>query len=171
MVGLSTVTKSKVARGLVGFYITVEYLDQMNDNYKKGDWLEAGKDTAFYGMAMFPVVAPKLFWGTVAFPVTIFVASTFVATVAIVEITGIGEWEDVVEIYLNPVETIKELPEVAEIVGNHIVENYTDPAITYLEEEIWQKQLVEPIGGWLSRRERDIKRAWEITRPRAPYWL
>jgi len=164
----TNVTKSKVARGLVGFYITVEYLDQMEDNYRKGDWIEAGKDTAFYAVAMLPVVAPKFFWGTVMYPVTVFVASTFVATVAIVELTGIGTWQDVVEIYLHPVETLKEFPEV---VGSAIVENITDPAITYLEEEIWEKQLVEPIGGWLSRRERDIRRVWAITRPRMPTWL
>jgi len=175
------VTKVGIARGLVGFYITVEYLDQMKDNYRKGDWLEAGKDTAFYTLAMAPVIAPKLFWGTVAYPVTVGVAVGFVATVAIVELTGIGEFEDVVDMYLNPVETIKELPEAAEVVGNFIVENVTDPAITALEET-WQTQLVEPVGewvdrrkkevgGWTSRRERDLRRAWEITRPRAPTWL
>jgi len=164
----TNVTKSKVARGLVGFYITVEYLDQMEDNYRKGDWLEAGKDTAFYAAAMLPVVAPKFFWGTVMYPVTVFVASTFVATWVIVELTGIGDVEDVAEIYLNPVETLKSYPEV---VGPAIVENITDPAITYLEEELWQKQLVEPIGGWLSRRKREIKRIWAITRPRMPTWL
>jgi len=163
-------TKMKIARGLVGFYITVEYLDQMNDNYRKGDWLEAGKDTAFYTLAMAPIVAPKLFWGTVAYPVTIFVASTFAATVVIVELTGIGTVGDVVEMYLSPVETIKELPEAAEVVGNYIVENITDPAISALEE-VWETQIVEPVGGWLSRRERDLRRAWEITRPRAPTWL
>jgi len=162
-------TKMKIARGLVGFYITVEYLDQMNDNYRKGDWLEAGKDTAFYTLAMAPIVAPKLFWGTVAYPVTIFVASTFAATVVIVELTGIGTVGDVVEMYLSPVETIKELPEAAEVVGNYIVENI-DPAISALEE-VWETQIVEPVGGWLSRRERDLRRAWEITRPRAPTWL
>jgi len=161
------VTKGGIARGLVGFYITVEYLDQMKDNYRKGDWLEAGKDTAFYTLAMAPVVAPKLFWGTVAFPVTVGVAVGFVTTVAIVEATGIGKWEDVVEIYLNPIETIKNFPEV---VGPAIVENITDPALSALEE-VWQTQIVEPVGGWLSRRERDLRRSWEITRPRAPTWL
>jgi len=166
---MAAVTKVGIARGLVGFYITVDYYYQMRDNYRKGDWVEAGKDTAFYAFAMMPVVAPKFFWGRIMYPVTIFVASTAITTTVILELTGIGTAEDVAEMYLNPVETIKELPAAAEIVGNHIVENYTDPAITALEE-VWQTQLVEPVGGWLSRRERDLKLVWQVTQPRAPIW-
>lgn len=40
-----------------------------------------------------------------------------------------------------------------------IVEKVTDPAITYLQEEIWQKQLVDPITGWVGRRERELAQA------------
>jgi len=52
-----------------------------------------------------------------------------------------------------------------------IQENITEPVIDYITEELWQKQLVDPIGGWLNRRERELRHAWEITRPRAPSWL
>jgi len=55
--------------------------------------------------------------------------------------------------------------------GDILVREVTDPVITYVTEELWQKQIADPIGGWLSRRERDIRRAWEITRPRVPTWL
>lgn len=162
---MAPVTKVGIARGLVGFYITVDYLDQMKDNYRKGDWLEAGKDTAFYTLAMAPVIAPKLFWGTVAYPVTVGVAVGFVATVAIVELTGIGDWEDVVEIYLNPVETLKSYPEV---VGPAIVENISDYE---RKTDEWSVAA----GGWVDDRLMDIQhsleRMWAITRPRMPTWL
>jgi len=57
-----------------------------------------------------------------------------------------------------------------------IVEKVTDPAITYLQEEIWQKQLVDPITGWVGRRERELaqakkdletglKKYWALTSP------
>jgi len=57
-----------------------------------------------------------------------------------------------------------------------IVEKVTDPAITYLQEEIWQKQLVDPITGWIGRRERELaqakkdletglKKYWALTSP------
>jgi len=57
-----------------------------------------------------------------------------------------------------------------------IVEKVTDPVITYLEEEIWQKQLVDPITGWVGRRERELaqakkdletglKKYWALTSP------
>jgi len=56
-------SKVVVARGLTATGITAKYLYEMNQNYENGDWLEAGKDTAFYGLAVAPVVAPNLFFG------------------------------------------------------------------------------------------------------------
>jgi len=71
------------------------------------------------------------------------------------------EAQALVDYYHDPIGTTADI----------IVREVTDPMIEYVTEEIWQKQLVEPIGGWLYRRERDLRRAWEITRPRVPTWL
>jgi len=71
------------------------------------------------------------------------------------------EAQALVDYYHDPIGTTKDI----------IVREVTDPVITYVTEELWQKQLVDPITGWAARRERDLKRAWEITRPRKPTWL
>jgi len=76
------------------------------------------------------------------------------------------EAEALVEYYHDPIGTT----------GDIIVEKVTDPVITYLEEEIWQKQLVDPITGWVGRRERELaqakkdlesglKKYWALTSP------
>jgi len=52
-----------------------------------------------------------------------------------------------------------------EVVGPAIQSEVTEPIIEYLTEELWQKQLVDPIGGWVSRREKDIRRAWQLSAP------
>lgn len=161
------VTKVAVARALTATYLVLQYQKEMKDNYRKGDWAEAGKDTAFFAVTMLPVVAPNFFFGTVAFPVLTGVAIGVTATIVIVEVTGIGTAEDVIDLLLDP-----PMPdEWFEVVGPAIREEITEPVIEYVTEELWQKQLVDPIGGWISRRERDIRRAWEITRPRPPSWL
>jgi len=164
---LSNATKAKIARGLVGGYLTLQYYKEMKENYRKGDWLEAVKDTGIYAVTITPFVAPTFFFAQVAFPVTIGVGAGLIATAAIVEVTGIGEWEDVVEMALDP-PTPKEW---IEVVAPAIQSEVTEPVIEYVTEELWQKQLVDPIGGWLGRRERDIERVWEITRPRRPTWI
>jgi len=141
----------------------------MKDNYREGDWAEAGKDTAFFAVALLPVVAPSFFFGYVAFPVLTGVAIGVGVTIVIVEVTGIGTAEEVLDLVLtNPAD----IPEKwVEVVAPAVREEITEPIIEYVTEELWQKQLVDPIGGWISRRERDIRRAWEITRPRKPTWL
>jgi len=161
------VTKVAVARALTATYLVLKYQKEMKDNYRKGDWAEAGKDTAFFAVTMLPVVAPNFFFGTVAFPVLTGAAIGVAATIVIVEATGIGTAEEVLDLLLDPPSPKKWV----EVVGPAIREEITEPVIEYVTEELWQKQLVDPIGGWLSRRERDLRHAWEITRPRPPSWL
>jgi len=164
--GIEVVTKVTIARGVTGAYLLLRYHKEMQENYRKGDWAEAAKDTAFFAVAITPVVAPNFFFGTLA-PVWIGAAVGVGVTIAIVEFTGIGTAEEVIDLVLDPPSP----KEWIDVVGPAIVSEVTDPVITYLEEEIWQKGLVDPITGWVSDAEREIKRAWEITRPRAPYWL
>jgi hypothetical protein len=96
------VSKETIARGLIGFYLTARYIKEMEKNYRKGDWLEAAKDTGWFAIAITPVVAPRFFFGTIAYPVTVGVGTGLVATALIVELTGVGDWEDVVEMALDP---------------------------------------------------------------------
>jgi len=161
------VTKVTVARGLTAGYLTLKYLKEMDENYEEGNWLEAAKDTGWYALAMAPVVAPNFFFGSVAFPVTVGIGVGIVSTAIILEVTGLGEWEDAVEILLDPPSPKKWV----EVVGPAIRDELIEPTVEYVTEELWQKQLVEPIGGWLNRRERDIRQAWEFARPRPPSWL
>ena len=72
----------------------------MQENYRKGDWAEAAKDTAFFAVAVTPVVAPNFFFGTLA-PYWIGIGAGVVATGIIVEATGIGEWEEVRDFVLQ----------------------------------------------------------------------
>jgi len=70
------------------------------------------------------------------------------------------------EYYHDPLGTTRDI----------IVEEVTDPAITYLQKEIWEKQIVEPVTGWVARRERELiqakkdletglKKYWALTSP------
>lgn len=162
------ITKVGLARAAVGAYLILDYHKEMEENYRKGDWLEAAKDTGFFAVKILPVVAPAFVFGTLA-PYWIGAAVGVGATMAIVEATGIGEWEDVRDFVIqDPFDMPRDY---FDTVAPAIQSEITDPMIEYVKEELWQKQLVEPIGGWLSRRERDIRRAWEITKPRRPTWL
>jgi len=162
-----SVTKVGVARGITAAYLVLQYRKEMQENYRKGDWVEAAKDTAFFSVAILPVVAPSFFFGSVAFPVLTGVAIGVGVTMVIVEVTGIGTAEEVLDLVLDPPSP----KEWYEVVAPAVREEITEPIIDYVTEELWQEQLVDPIGGWISRRERDIKRVWSITRPRKPTWL
>jgi len=96
------VTKVGVARGITAAYLVLKYRKEMKDNYRKGNWAEAGKDTAFFAVTMLPVVAPNFFFGTVAFPVLTGAAIGVGATMIIVESTGIGTAEEVLDLVLDP---------------------------------------------------------------------
>jgi len=145
-------TKSAIARGLVGIYITGKYVQEMQENYRKGDWLEAAKDTGWFAVAITPVVAPRFFFGTIAFPLTVGVAAGVATTAVVLEVTGLGDWEDAVVLALDPPNPI----EWAEVVGPAIQSEVTEPIIEYVTEELWQKQLVDPITAWGSRRKQEI---------------
>jgi len=163
-----SVTPVGVARGIAATYLVLKYHKEMKDNYREGDWAEAGEDTFFFSIKILPVVAPSFFFGTLG-PYIIGIGAGVVATGIIVEATGIGEWEDVRDFVLQDP---RDMPrDYWETVAPAIKSEVTEPIIKYVTEELWQKQLVDPIGGWLSRRERDLERAWEITRPRKPTWL
>jgi len=77
---------------------------------------------------------------------------------------GVYDFVDLISGEVSPAEW-------ADVVVPAIQSEVTEPIIEYVTEELWQKQLVDPITGWAARRERDLKRAWEITRPRKPTWL
>jgi len=164
-------SKAVIARGGIGFYLTARYIREMQDNYKKGDWLEAGKDSAFFAVAIAPVVAPRFFFTYVAFPVVMGVGAGTLAAMAIVEVTGIGEAEDVVDFVLDP-----DPVDWYKVVAPAVREKITEPIIEYVTEELWQKQLVDPITEWASEAERELregvdvlvdkfKLGWSITAP------
>jgi len=133
-------SKVKLARGLVGGWLIGRYYREMKENYQKGDWLEAGKDTAYFAITIGPVVAPNLAWRAAA-PVILGVGAGLIVTVAIVEATGIGTTEDVIDMVLDPPSP----SEFLDVVGPQVQEHITEPIIDYLFEEIWQKQLVDPL--------------------------
>lgn len=135
-------SKVGIARGLIGGYITLKYLQEMEENYRKGDWLEAAKDTGWFAVAMTPIVAPKFFWGSIAYPVTVGVTAGVVTTAVVLEVTGLGEWEDAVILALDPptpVEWIK-------VVGPAIQSEITEPALKYVEG-LWET-MKEDVTTW-----------------------
>jgi hypothetical protein len=95
------VTKVGLARAALGAYLILDYHREMEENYKNGDWLEAAKDTGFFAVKMLPVVAPAFLFGALA-PYWIGAAVGVGATMAIVELTGIGSWRDVRDLLLDP---------------------------------------------------------------------
>jgi len=148
------VTKVGVARGITAGYLLLRYQREMEENYQKGDWAEAAKDTAWFAVAVAPVVAPNFFFGTLA-PYWIGAAAGVFATGLIVEATGIGEWETVRDFVLQDP---RDMPrDYFETVVPAIQSEITEPIIDYIFEELWQKQLVEP-----------LTQAWRITQPRIP---
>lgn len=156
--------REAIARGSIGFYLTAQYLREMNENYKEGNWLEAAKDTAFFAVAITPVIAPRFFFSTVAYPVVLGIAGGTAAAIVIVEVTGIGEAEDVVDFVLDP-------PSPAEwykVVAPAVKKEITEPIIEYVVEDLWQEQIVDPITNWASETERRLKEAWKLYRVIAP---
>lgn len=124
----------------------------MQENYRKGDWLEATKDTGWFAVAITPVVAPRLFFGSIAFPLTVGAAAGVATTALVLEVTGLGDWEDAVVLALDPPTPV----EWVEVVAPAIQSEVTQPIIEYVTEELWQKQLVDPITAWGSRRKEEI---------------
>ena len=96
------VTKVGVARGITATYLLLQYQKEMRDNYAKGNWLEAAKDTGWLALTLTPVVAPNFFFGTVAFPVLTGAAIGVGATMIIAEATGMGTAEEVLDLVLDP---------------------------------------------------------------------
>jgi hypothetical protein len=95
------ITKAGLARLSIGSYLALQYQQEMKENYRKGNWLEAAKDTAFFAVAMTPIVAPAFFFGTLA-PVWIGLGVGVIATAVIVEATDIGTTQDVIDMVLDP---------------------------------------------------------------------
>jgi hypothetical protein len=53
-------------RGIFGIYLTIRYFREMQDNVSEENWREAVSDTAWYGIAVSPVVAPNFVFGTLS---------------------------------------------------------------------------------------------------------
>lgn len=122
------VTKVGIARGLTAAYLLLQYQKEMRENYAKGDWLEAAKDTGFLAITLTPVVAPNFFFGTVAFPVLTGVAIGVGATMVIVEVTGIGTAEEVLDLLLDPPSPT----EWYEVVAPEVEREFTETVTTTL---------------------------------------
>jgi len=135
-------TKIKLARGITAAYLFLRYKKEMEENYRKGDWVEAGKDTAWFAFAVTPVVAPNLFFGTLA-PVWIGLGAGVIATAAIVEVTGIGTTQDVIDLVLDPPNPVEWYQVVAPEVGKK-------------SEELQIRAV-----GWVDRRLMDIQHTIE----------
>jgi len=146
-----------VARALTATYLTAKYLKEMNENYEAGNWLEAAKDTGVFAVTITPVVAPAFFFGSVAFPVTVGVTAGVIGTAAVLELTGLGEWEDAVDLVLEPPTPI----EWYEVVAPAVKEKILAPTVEYVTEELWQKQLVRPVSGWVDRRAQELEQGKE----------
>jgi hypothetical protein len=58
--------KVAASRGIFGIYLTIRYFREMQDNVSEGDWREAVSDTAWYGIAVSPVVAPNFVFGNLS---------------------------------------------------------------------------------------------------------
>lgn len=144
--------KEQTARWLIGGYLTARYIKEMKENYDNEDWLEASKDTAFFAVAITPVLAPRFFFGTVMFPVTVGVAAGVATTAVIVEATGIGTWQEVVELALDP-PSPKEwyrvvAPEVKREVSETIETSLGIWGMAYRLAETYIQEL--PRGVWLN---------------------
>jgi len=122
------VTKVGIARGITAAWLLLKYRKEMEENYAKGDWLEAGQDTAWLAVTLTPVVAPNFFFGTVAFPVLTGAAIGVGATMVIVEATGIGTAEEVLDLVLDP----PSAKQWFEVVGPAIQSEITEPALAYV---------------------------------------
>jgi hypothetical protein len=142
------ITKVGLARAAAGAYIILDYHREMEENYRKGDWLEAAKDTGFFAVKMLPVVAPAFVFGAMA-PYWIGAAVGVGATMAIVEITGIGEWEDVRDLVLDP-----DPVEWYKVVAPELEKKYRD----YEQKtEEWSVAA----AGWIDRRLMDVQHSLE----------
>jgi len=134
-------SKVVIARGITAAYLLLRYRNEMQENYAKGDWAEAAKDTAFFAVAITPVVAPSFFFGTVAYPVLVGAAIGVGATIAIVELTGIGTAEEVLDLIVDP-----PMPdEWYEVVAPAVKEKYKEIA---QKSDDFQVAAV----GWVDRR-------------------
>jgi len=149
--GIDVVTKVTIARGVTGAYLLLRYHKEMQENYRKGDWAEAAKDTAFFAVAITPVVAPTFFFGTLA-PYWIGIGAGVVATGIIVEVTGIGEWEDVRDFVLQDP---RDMPrDYLETVVPAIQSEITGPIIEYEGGLIEEKEILGGPGRLLDHENR-----------------
>ena len=72
-----------------------------------------------------------------------------VVSYAIAGEEGVYDYVDLISGEVSPTE-------FAEVVIPAIQSEVTEPIIDYVVEEIWEKQLVDPITGWVSRREDEL---------------
>jgi len=158
-----SITKVGVARGITAAFLILKYQKEMRENYRDGDWAEAAKDTGFFAVTMLPVVAPNFFFGSVAFPVLTGAAIGVGVTIVIVEATGIGTAEEVLDLVLDP-PTPKEW---IEVVAPAIKEEIILPAAeAYVG---WVDRRAEEYVGWVDRRIEEAQSVWAVTIPQSPW--
>lgn len=64
----------------------------------------------------------------------------------------------------NYIDFITEPSKWIERGGPPIQKYITEPTIEYVTEELWQRQLVDPISGWVERRREELEEGWESYR-------
>jgi len=142
--------KEQTARWLIGGYLTARYIKEMKENYDNGAWLEAGKDTAFFAVAITPVLAPRFFFGTVMYPVTLGIGAGVITTAVIVEAAGIGTWQEVLELTLDPPTPAEWYRVVAPEVKRELTETFeTSISIGGMAYRMVERYILElPKGVW-----------------------
>jgi len=153
------VTKVAVARGLTAAYLTGSYIRQMDDNYRKGNWVEAGKDTAFFSLAIAPVVAPNLFFGSIVYPVAVGVGVGLAATAVVLEATGLGDTQDVADLLYDPPSPVEWYQTVVPEVKRELKE-------TAAQAQNMLEGVARVVEGEVIRRynvlEKNVKESWEF---------
>jgi len=151
------ITKVGVGRFLVGSYLVLEYQKEMEENYRKGDWLEATKDTGFFAVKMLPVVAPAFVFGTLA-PVWGGIALGVVTTAVIVEATGIGEWEEVRDLLLEPPNPVEWYETVAPEIGKKS-EEFQIAAVAWVDRRLMEGQ--HYIEAKVKQKKSQLESGWD----------
>jgi len=152
------VTKIGAARAITAAYLVLKYRKEMKDNYREGDWAEAGKDTFFFSLAVLPVVAPNFVFGTLA-PYWIGIGTGVVATAVIVEATGLGTYEDVIDLVLDPPTPMEWYDVVAPEIGKKS-EEFQIAAVGWVDRRLMDVQ--HYVEREIEEKKQQVKTGWEL---------
>jgi len=118
--GMNQVTAT---RGIFGLYLTLRYYREMRKNVKEEDWREAIYDTAWFGIAVAPVVAPNLVFGA-GFPYVAGAALGVGTTYVVAEQLGY-DTEPLTELLFDT--DVRDMPKkYVEVVGPAVAETIND---------------------------------------------